>query len=168
MKWRELVYRRNRLRSVDARSPSLAVASGVEGASRELGADATHHMFRGTTSQPVHGAEKSYQACGSARRGKEIRGIVLGQESMERRLGPQLADDRPFARWARSAVMAREQVLDDGGDAVGLLSVEVSVFEEGKVAGAAGIAYLVEYAPGMVPEFSEFLAGRVCKHGREL
>jgi hypothetical protein len=64
--------------------------------------------------------------------------------------------------------VASQQVLDDGGDAFGLFGVEVSVFEEGHVPGAAGVAYLVEYAPGMVPELSKLLAGRVCKHGREL
>jgi hypothetical protein len=144
------------------------VASRTEGASRELSTETSDHVFRGTASKAVHGAEESYQACRSARGAKKIGGIVLGQESVERCFGARPADDGPLARWTGRAVMACEQVLDDRGDAFGLLRVEVSVFEEGKVAGAAGIAYLMEDAPGMVPELAEFLAGRVCKHGREL
>ena len=62
--------------------------------------------------------------------------------------------------------MSGEQMLDQGGQAFLLLTIEVGVFEEGKVAGTADFFYFAEDAEGVEAQFVEFFAGGGWKHGR--
>jgi hypothetical protein len=64
--------------------------------------------------------------------------------------------------------MSRQQMLDDGGDALIFLGVELRVLEEGNVPRAPDAPNLAQHAARLVAEFLQFLAGGVCKHGRKL
>jgi|SRR5450631_527772 hypothetical protein len=57
-------------------------------------------------------------------------------------------------------------MLDQGGKAFLLLTVEVGVFEEGEVAGTADFFHFTENAEGVEAQFVEFFAGGGWKHGR--
>jgi hypothetical protein len=64
------------------------------------------------------------------------------------------------------ALVAGEQVFDQGGEAFLLLTIEVGVFEEIEVAGAADFFYFAEDADGVEAQVFEFFAGGGWKHGR--
>jgi hypothetical protein len=59
-----------------------------------------------------------------------------------------------------------EQMLDEGGQAVLFQTIEIGVFKEIEVAGAADSFDFAEDAEGVEAEFIEFFAGGGWKHGR--
>ena len=63
--------------------------------------------------------------------------------------------------------MAGEQMFDEHTDAVLFLTVEVSVFEEGKVFRSAYSFYFLEDVQGALAEFVEFFAGSFREHGAD-
>ena len=63
------------------------------------------------------------------------------------------------------AVVSGEQVLDQGGEAFLLLTVEIGVFEEGEVAGTADSLHFTKNVEGVEAQFFEFFAGGGWKHG---
>jgi len=58
-------------------------------------------------------------------------------------------------------------MLDENGETFVFLGVEVGVFEEIQIAGAADSFDFAEYAEGVETQFFEFFAGGDWKHGRD-
>lgn len=63
------------------------------------------------------------------------------------------------------ALVTGEQVLNEGGNALGFLTVELGIFEEGDVSRSPDSFYVAEYAEGVATQFFEVFAGGLRKHG---
>jgi hypothetical protein len=68
------------------------------------------------------------------------------------------ANDRPIPCWARLALVAGEQVLQDRVDAFVLYGVEFGVFVEGDVLGSANFFHCADHTNGVAFQGLEFFA----------
>jgi hypothetical protein len=76
-------------------------------------------------------------------------------------------DDWPGACRARLAIVAGQQVLDERGDAVVLLAIEVGIFEEVEIARATDPSNLAQDVNGFLIEFFEMFAVVFRMHGAD-
>lgn len=77
------------------------------------------------------------------------------------------SDDGAGAGGAGLAVVTSEEMFDDNGETFVFLGVEVGIFEEIEVAGAADAFDFAEDAERVETELVEFFAGGGWKHGRD-